>query len=532
MSAAKHADGDGEHDKDFAELNLVDQTNTDPGIPRHIPITKVVVRLGRVEHPDYADVAIKSAKFEAMVSRKHATIKKLPRGWAIIDNKSTNGVMVNKQQIQAEATIPIKDGDVITFGTEQSDLVYTFEVNRRRAGCGKQEQVDEEMQKLKKLADDGWFNKSEYDHARAQLQDRGPPSKWMAWERTPKRTTDIKGTSDSQMKGPMEKVFKYVYDFHRREWLKTIGLVTMETKPFDEGAMRLCYRMTDWTRPEGERDCVAKCAKDPEEPQHTYFVDIEMQSLCQYFSEEFNKKNPPKKVEFVDCHLIECVERPGKSLYAVEPFMKGKYTKHNNNWGFVSPEDRNTPQAFSHFTYTHSSGFFLVCDIQGVGDRYTDPQVHSKDQKGFGRGNMGLQGINRFFATHECNLVCVHLGIDTNRRKKVVDVGTKPPPNWGANRQRPGPGAGSSNAMRPGQFSLTDEELESVCLTREQLDNIVRVFQKYDKGTAAIAKTDLVPLCRDLEYKVLPADLNRVQPDSEGRIPFKTFLLWWRGVDA
>lgn len=25
--------------------------------------------------------------------------------------------------------------------------------------------------------------------------------------------------------------------------------------------------------------------------------------------------------------------------------MKGKYTKHNNNWGFVSPEDRNTPQA-------------------------------------------------------------------------------------------------------------------------------------------------------------------------------------------
>lgn len=35
-----------------------------------------------------------------------------------------------------------------------------------------------------------------------------------------------------------------------------------------------------------------------------------------------------------------------------------------------------------------------------------------------------------------------------------------------------------------------------MCLTREQLDNIVRVFQKYDKGTAAIAKTDLVPLCR------------------------------------
>eukprot|EP00667_Euglena_gracilis_P022483 EG_transcript_25045 len=257
---------------DFAELNLVDQANTDPGIPRHIPITKGILRLGRVEHPDYADVAIKSAKFEAMVSRKHATIKKVTRGWAIIDNKSTNGVMVNRQPIQADVPMPIKDGDVITFGTDQSDLVYTFEVNRRRAGCGRQEQVDEEMQKLKKLADDGWYNKSEYDNARAQLQDWGAPSKWMAWDRTPKRTSDIRGMSDGQLKGTMmEKVFKYTYNFHKKDWLKSVCLITMEAKAFDEGAMRLCYRMTDWTKPEGEREYVAKCAKDADEPQHTYF---------------------------------------------------------------------------------------------------------------------------------------------------------------------------------------------------------------------------------------------------------------------
>jgi len=52
-----------------------------------------------------------------------------------------------------------------------------------------------------------------------------------------------------------------------------------------------------------------------------------------------------------------------------------------------------------------------------------------------------------------------------------------------------------STTPRPTR-SDDSQELESVCLTREQLDNIVRVFQKYDKGTAAIAKTDLVPLCR------------------------------------
>ncbi len=40
------------------------------------------------------------------------------------------------------------------------------------------------------------------------------------------------------------------------------------------------------------------------------------------------------------------------------------------------------------------------------------------------------------------------------------------------------------------------------------------------------------PASQDLEYKVQSGDLNRVQPDAEGKIPFKTFLMWWRGVDA
>lgn len=37
-----------------------------------------------------------------------------------------------------------------------STVILFQQVNRRRAGCGRQEQVDEEMQKLKKLADDVW----------------------------------------------------------------------------------------------------------------------------------------------------------------------------------------------------------------------------------------------------------------------------------------------------------------------------------------------------------------------------------------
>lgn len=68
----------------------------------------------------------------------------------------------------------------------------------------------------------------------------------------------------------------------------------------------------------------------------------------------------------------------------MEKFITGEYRKHNNNckkiifsfsqpWtvGFVSDEERNTPQAFSHFTYESSAHKLLICDIQGVGDLYT-----------------------------------------------------------------------------------------------------------------------------------------------------------------
>ena len=56
--------------------------------------------------------------------------------------------------------------------------------------------------------------------------------------------------------------------------------------------------------------------------------------------------NPPwaQQVAFVDAFLMRCKQREGEPILAVEPFLHGKYTKHTNNYGFVSKEDRNTPQ--------------------------------------------------------------------------------------------------------------------------------------------------------------------------------------------
>jgi hypothetical protein len=84
--------------------------------------------------------------------------------------------------------------------------------------------------------------------------------------------------------------------------------------------------------------------------------------------------------------------------------------KYNNNWNFCD-ERRNTPQAFSHFTYEKSNHKILVCDIQGVGDTWTDPQIHSHDGTGYGKGNLGQEGIDKFLESHKCNKICQFLGL-------------------------------------------------------------------------------------------------------------------------
>ena len=45
----------------------------------------------------------------------------------------------------------------------------------------------------------------------------------------------------------------------------------------------------------------------------------------------------------------------------------------------------------------------------GVGDLYTDPQIHTLDGRGMGLGNNGGKGIQRWVASHRCNAICRQL---------------------------------------------------------------------------------------------------------------------------
>jgi len=143
------------------------------------------------------------------------------------------------------------------------------------------------------------------------------------------------------------------------------------------------------------------------------------------YAKAYNEYNPPKKVDFVAAYLLELIERPNRPLCAVEQFISGPYRKYNSNYGFVSEDERSTPQAFAHFTYEASKRQVLICDIQGVGDLYTDPQVHSTDGQGFGKGNMGVKGFEKFLSTHQCSAICRYLKLPLVNAKSK-DVGTVP----------------------------------------------------------------------------------------------------------
>ena len=155
-------------------------------------------------------------------------------------------------------------------------------------------------------------------------------------------------------------------------------------------------------------------------------------------------------------HAIQCRDESyykDEAWVLVEPELDGKFTKWNNNAGAVRAEVplptrvselggiieedeedeeeievNEVPQAFSHFSYEHSGGKQLVCDLQGVwndedGFVLTDPVVHYVSSTGKrhtnGATDKGLEGVKRFFRTHKCGTLCKRMQL-TERTGETV----------------------------------------------------------------------------------------------------------------
>ncbi len=119
---------------------------------------------------------------------------------------------------------------------------------------------------------------------------------------------------------------------------------------------------------------------EEETERDTYFQDVRLQMDAKLWGDEYNRHNPPKKICVFMMSVIEMVDRPGRPLFHLEHFIDGDYIKYNSNSGFVENSYcRQTPHAFSHFTFERSGHELIVVDVQGVGDLYTDPQIHTAE---------------------------------------------------------------------------------------------------------------------------------------------------------
>jgi len=290
--------------------------------------------------------------------------------------------------------------------------------------------AQEQFALLDKARESGIISEESYKHRRLQIVNKLTgteyPLECSTFNSAPNFTfcSDITSTSGQNTELQIKKYpppdwseinkeegIKIIWDTRTRNWARErIWVKLDDRRPFSKGSFRAAYHLQDLSEPEIRY--VAKLSSQDKETREVYFYDVKAQAIASQLAECFNAHNPPKSCEFIQAYVLMLPERENAPLCGVEPFISGIYFKHSDNTYWKNELQRNTPAAFSHYTYNVSNKELLVCDIQGVGDCYTDPQVHS-NLRGvrFGKGDRGRQGITDFFSNHICNDVCKYLNL-------------------------------------------------------------------------------------------------------------------------
>lgn len=389
------------------------------------------------------------------------------------------------------------------------------------------------------------FQKLPFDHRVEEAHKQGyiGESTMQELQQNKTKKDDMLENLPDMSKVPVEKVTKRFYNWDEKRWETSIMHVKIAPKMFAEGSLRAAHHMIA-IHPDGrEERCVAKWNKEKEDQKaDVYDTDVVMQAACQAIAKAFNERNPPRKVQFVDCYVIQ---RSDGGWWGVENYIPGKYVKHNNNWGFVEKDSRNTPQAFTHFSFEFTEGRMMIVDIQGVGDVYTDPQIHTVDGKGYGVGNMGEEGMAQFMKTHWCNSICTYMGLEFTAPKKAGSSMYQQPKREGTTAVgRANPNLKHMRVsdfvgnLQPVPGSASKEDLAMLGLKPQQFDTLVREFNNFDKDKSGyLDKGELFHLfqkaqvasSKGKETEQFLEFVSRVedQLNEEGQISFKAFVLCW-----
>lgn len=250
---------------------------------------------------------------------------------------------------------------------------------------------------------------------------------------------------------------RWHFDVATGGWVDDAVVIQMDTTPFGRGAVRECFRMKEVhlnaAREPGATSCrltfraVALAflelsrgrhrtlwvAKRSITDHHRRFLhreacqnDVIHQTLAKHYAELFNREVHRRSTETglgrcgahdVDFLLPHMIELSDGRTFGAEAFMFGDYAKHNTNSGHTLGS-RTTPQAFSYFTFIQSGRRLMIVDIQGVGDLYTDPVIHSLPSHfsgamtdAIGELNFSLKGFALFLWSHRHNDVDRLLGL-------------------------------------------------------------------------------------------------------------------------
>ncbi|KAJ3082955.1 hypothetical protein HK102_001365 [Quaeritorhiza haematococci] len=184
---------------------------------------------------------------------------------------------------------------------------------------------------------------------------------------------------------------------------------TVEEKVIAEGTFRRVYKGKYVVGPRAGEPCVAKRFKSGCVYEASYFANDELvTTTAALILQAFNACQPIDCKRFYLNQPTIWIGQGTNEKVLIEPFIENFRKFNSNTGGSVNNE---YVDVLSHFSYHHSNGRLLLCDVQGTmkHDCYelTDPVIMSVDKR-YGPTDLGERGIRQFFAHHTCTDWCSH----------------------------------------------------------------------------------------------------------------------------